>query len=95
MTFTSMYIEKGSIDRIEEFGEELAINFSRLFVFTISSKKRDRKEFTGTFKEYVWNSFTSLMKFSKKAALKMADEGMFEKVASKARDSCEGYFYIT
>jgi hypothetical protein len=34
------------------------------------------------------------MKHSKEAAMKMSEEGMFEKVAAKARENSESYFFI-
>jgi hypothetical protein len=94
MTFTGMYLEKGSNEGVEEYGEELSICFTKLFIQTINSKKKERKDFSITFKDYVWNAFNSLMKYSKKAAIKMSEEGMFEQVAKKARESCDNYFYI-
>lgn len=93
---TSMYLDKGGCEELETHGAELSIHYSRLFRQIISSKKRDKTEWSESIKEDITNAFTILLNKSLQAScsVKMIEEGMFEKVALKAKESCETHFYL-
>lgn len=54
--------------------------------------KKDKKVFPLSIKQDVCQSMTILLQNSKKAAIKMFEEGLLDRISLKAKESTEAYY---